>query len=107
MDQCCVHCTWVFAGFEMPLPMGVEGGKVTWIWRYHWVQILTLVGPKGIRACQVQVVECMVVILNCLGTVHEMQDEADKIMQGHVFDDSRWGRWESRQDFRLTDCLEG
>ena len=43
--------------------------------RCCWVWLLTVVGPKGVRAYQVQVVESMIVILNCLGTVHEMQDE--------------------------------
>ena len=37
-----------------------------------WVGITTVAGPKGVWACQVQVVERMIVVLYCLGTVHEM-----------------------------------
>jgi hypothetical protein len=91
MYQCSVHCTWIGVGLELPFPcrspicdvcccrMGVESRKVSWICRRGRVGIGTVVGPKGVRACQVQVVERMIVILYCLGTVHEMQDELDEI----------------------------
>ena len=84
MDQCSVHCTWVLMGLKLPFTcrsticnvccchMGVKSQEVTWMCRCGWVEISTVVGPKGVRAYQVQVVESMIVILNCLGTVHEM-----------------------------------
>ena len=91
MYQCSVHCTWIGVGLELPFPcrspirdvcccrIGMERRKVSWMsWR-GWVGIGTVVGPKGVRACQVQVVKNMIVILYCLGTVHEMKDESDEI----------------------------
>ena len=59
--------------------MGVKRQKVSWMCRRGWVGISTVVGQKGGRACQVQVVKNMIVILYCLGTVHEMKDESNEI----------------------------
>jgi len=82
MDQCTMYCAWILVHLEVPFSgcstmrnvnccsVGMELRKIAWMCWCRWIRVLAVIRPEGIRACNIQEVEHMFVIMYRLGTVY-------------------------------------